>query len=143
MDNNDKRVTAKAGKYLIFSIAGEKYGIDILKVKEIIGVINITKVPGTPEYIMGVINLRGKIIPTIDLRMKIGFEYREYDDRTCIIIVEIEGIMVGVIVDRVEEVINIEEDNLDTFPEFGLKILLRSLWEIMSLFKEPLTKNII
>ena len=116
----------ETGKHLTFSLGTETYGIDVLKIKEIIGVINITVVPRMPDFIKGVINLRGKIIPVIDLRLKIGFEFREYDERTCIIIVEIlinnDIIMLGVIIDTVLEVVNITEENLEPAPNFGMKI---------------------
>lgn len=116
----------KQGKYMTFTLADETYGINLLKIKEIIGLINITVVPRMPEFIKGVINLRGKIIPVIDLRLKIGFEEREYDERTCIIILEIESkvetILLGIIVDRVLEVAAISGDEMEPAPNFGLKI---------------------
>lgn len=124
--NNQFTITAKPGKYMTFALGDENYGVDILKVKEIIGIIDITYVPQLPDYIKGVINLRGKIIPVIDLRLKIGFAPREYDDRTCTIILEIlignETILLGVIVDRVLEVINVIEENLEATPNFGVSI---------------------
>src|SRR5512145_632057 len=80
---------SREGKYLTFSLAGEEYGIGILKVKEIIGLMPITPVPKTPEHIRGVINLRGKVIPVVDLRVKFGMERGESTDRTCIVVVEI------------------------------------------------------
>ncbi len=113
-------------KYMTFTLANETYGIDINNIKEIIEVMEFTIVPRMPEYIKDVINLRGKIIPVIDMRLKIGFEKQEYDDRTCIIIVEIRPenqlILVGLVVDRVLEVTNIGENILDPSPDFGFKI---------------------
>ncbi len=112
-----------AGKYLTFNLGNEEYGVDIMKVREIIGVMEITAVPHTPEYIKGVINLRGRVIPVLDLRLSFGLEPREYDDRTCIIVVEVVSgngnIMIGMLVDSVSEVLNIEGDNIEPPPDFG------------------------
>lgn len=104
-------------KYLIFSIGKEHYGIDIKYVIEIIGIEPITEVPELPTYVKGVINLRGKIIPVMDVRLKFRKEEKKYDDRTCIIVVEIEGISIGLIIDRVLEVSNINEDNIAPPPK--------------------------
>jgi purine-binding chemotaxis protein CheW len=94
----------REGKYLTFGLGSEEYGLEILKVKEIIGIMNITSVPQTPKYVKGVINLRGKVIPVIDLRLKFGMDVIDYDDRTCIIVVDIAGdtgkkIVMGIVVD--------------------------------------------
>lgn len=115
---------SRAGKYLTFKLGGEEYALEILKVKEIVGIMNITSVPQTPEYVKGVINLRGKIIPVIDLRLKFGMEPLEYNNRTCIIVVNIAGgsenrIMVGVVVDAVSDVLNIKGDQIEDTPTFG------------------------
>ncbi|MBE9541053.1 MAG: purine-binding chemotaxis protein CheW, partial [Proteobacteria bacterium] len=104
---------SREGKYLTFELDGEEYGLEILKVKEIIGIMNITSVPQTPDYVKGVINLRGKVIPVIDLRLKFSMESLEYSERTCIIMVDIAGtsgkkVMVGIVVDSVSEVLNIK-----------------------------------
>ncbi len=104
-------------KYLIFSIGKESYGIDIKYVIEIIGIEPITEVPQLPNYIKGVINLRGKIIPVMDVRLKFKKEEKEYDDRTCIIVVEIGEICIGLIIDRVLEVVNIDENNIANPPK--------------------------
>ncbi|BCZ45619.1 chemotaxis protein CheW [Clostridium gelidum] len=104
-------------KYLIFSIGKEAYGIDIKYVIEIIGIEPITEVPQLENYIKGVINLRGKIIPVMDVRLKFKKEEKEYDDRTCIIVVEIEGICIGLIIDRVLEVVSIDENNISPPPK--------------------------
>jgi len=104
-------------KYLIFSIGRELYGIDIKYVIEIIGIEPITEVPELPDYIRGVINLRGKIIPVMDVRLKFKKEEKEYDDRTCIIVVEIGSICIGLIIDTVVEVANIEEKNISEPPK--------------------------
>lgn len=108
-------------KYLIFSIGQECYGIDIKYVIEIIGVEPITEVPELPKYIKGVINLRGKIIPVMDVRIKLKKEEKEYDDRTCIIVVEIENIDIGLIIDKVIEVANIDESNIYPPPKVNLE----------------------
>ena len=118
--------SAEAGKYLTFTLAGEEYGIGILKIKEIIGMMPVTSVPQTPQFVKGVINLRGKVIPVIDLRMRFGLEATDYTDRTCIIVVEIEGqsgtVMIGIVVDAVSEVLNIKGDEIDAAPQFGAKL---------------------
>jgi purine-binding chemotaxis protein CheW len=104
-------------KYLIFSIGKEYYGIDIKYVIEIIGIEPITEVPELPTYIKGVINLRGKIIPVMDVRVKFKKEEKEYDDRTCIIVVEIGSICIGLIIDTVVEVASIEESSISPPPK--------------------------
>jgi purine-binding chemotaxis protein CheW len=116
----------REGKYLTFTLAGEDYGIGILKVKEIIGIMAITTVPQTPDYIKGVINLRGKVIPVIDLRLKFGLESMDYTERTCIIVVEIVGagnnILMGILVDSVSEVLNIKAADIEDTPNFGSRL---------------------
>ncbi|KPA14631.1 Chemotaxis protein cheW [Candidatus Magnetomorum sp. HK-1] len=116
----------REGKYLTFSLADEEYGIGILKVKEIIGMMGITPVPQTPSYVKGVINLRGKVIPVVDLRSKFDMETIDYTDRTCIIVVEIEGkeerIQIGIVVDTVSEVLNIREADVEDTPTFGTSV---------------------
>jgi len=108
-----------SGKYLTFELYGEFYGIPILKVREIIGLMPITYVPQTPEFTKGVINLRGKVIPVIDLRLKFSMEEAEYSSETCIIVVDIDQIMLGVIVDRVSEVLDVSIDQIEPTPHFG------------------------
>ncbi len=116
----------KEGKYLTFSLAGEEYGIGILKVKEIIGMMTITTVPQTPAFVKGVINLRGKVIPVVDLRLRFGMEEIEYNDRTCIVVVEISSdsgtVMIGIVVDSVSEVLNIKGGDIEETPTFGTKL---------------------
>lgn len=111
--------TGKGGKYLTFSLAGEEYGIEILKVHEIIGMMPVTRVPRTPQIIRGVINLRGKVIPIVDLRRK--FELSEAADggETCIIVVQVHNIQTGLVVDSVSEVIDIPADDVEDAPAFG------------------------
>lgn len=112
------------GKYLTFHLAQELYGVEILKVQEIIGVLPVTKVPKSPSCIKGVINLRGKVIPVIDLRLKLDLGSRDYDERTCIIVVNIEmelqNIAVGVVVDSVREVYSFDIEQIELAPRFGM-----------------------
>src|SRR3990170_268911 len=107
------------GKYLTFVLCGEEYGIEILKVREIIGIMNITPVPQTPGHIKGVINLRGKVIPVIDLRSKFGFQEATHTKETCIIVVEVQNVLTGVIVDTVSEVLDVNAEELEASPHFG------------------------
>ena len=126
MDQAVKAMEEKEGKYLTFSLAEEEYGIGILKIKEIIGMMAITTVPQTPKFVKGVINLRGKVIPVIDLRLRFGMESMDYTERTCIIVVEIEGtsgtVQIGIVVDAVSEVLNISGKDIEDTPTFGTKL---------------------
>ncbi len=119
-------MVGKDQKYLTFALGEESYGIPILKVKEIIGMMAITHVPKLQDFMKGVINLRGKIIPIIDLRLKFGLPDRPYDDRTCIIVVEIDtgnGLRTsGIVVDTVQEVIEIDENTIEPPPQYGTDI---------------------
>lgn len=121
-----KRKTLTGSRYLSFVLNEEEYGIEILKIKEIMGMTEVTAIPQTPGFIKGVINLRGKIIPIIDLRLKFDMEERVYTDRTCIIVVEIEFegeiTLMGVVVDAIQEVINIAEDKISEVPYINAKI---------------------
>ena len=121
-----KTMADKEGKYLTFSLAGEEYGIGILKVKEIIGMMPITTVPRTPGFLKGVINLRGKVIPVVDLRLKFGMKEMSYTERTCIIVAEMQGgsgnIQMGIVVDSVSEVLNIKGMDVEETPAFGAKL---------------------
>jgi len=110
------------GKFLTFSIAGKNYGVEILRVQEIIGMMDITPVPRTPKFVKGVINLRGKIIPIIDLRLKFGMEAAERTQETCIIVVDVGNIKMGTIVDKVSEVLNIAAENIEDTPSFGVNV---------------------
>ena len=116
----------KAGKYLTFSLDNEEYGIGILKIKEIIGMMPITSVPQTPEFVKGVINLRGKVIPVVDLRLRFGLAADDYTERTCIVVVEIAGqsshVLIGIVVDSVSEVLNIKADEIEDTPAFGTRL---------------------
>jgi len=126
LDQEVKAVTEREGKYLTFSMAKEEYGIGILKIKEIIGMMAITPVPKTPEFVKGVINLRGKVIPVVDLRLRFGMEEIEYTDRTCIIVVEIAvqagTVQIGIVVDAVSEVLNIKGEDIQDTPTFGTEL---------------------
>jgi len=124
----NERVSATAsdlrsGKYLVFDLNGEECCIQVLKVREIIGVQDITAVPQTPVFVKGVINLRGKVIPVVDLRLKFGLPQEEYNQRTCIIVVQVEresrAMMMGIVVDSVAEVLNISAGDIEDSPNFG------------------------
>jgi purine-binding chemotaxis protein CheW len=116
-------LTDREGKYLTFSLAVEEYGIGILKIKEIIGMMPITSVPQTPDFVKGVVNLRGKVIPVVDLRLRFGMASIDYDERTCIIVVEIGrrdmNVVIGIVVDSVSEVLNIKGEDIEDTPTFG------------------------
>jgi len=110
------------GKYLTFTLGEEGYGLEILKVREIIGLMEITSVPQTPGFIKGVINLRGKVIPVIDLRLKFGMEEAEVTEETCIIVVDIGEMLMGILVDTVSEVVDIPAEKIEPPPTFGSNI---------------------
>ena len=110
--------TPRAGKYLTFFLANEEYGLEILKVNEIIGMQPITRVPRMPEFVRGVINLRGKVIPITDLRSKFNMDHDGSED-SCIIVVQMRGIQTGIVVDRVSEVVVIAEVDIEDAPTFG------------------------
>lgn len=115
-----------AGKYLTFRLGSEVYGLEILKVQEIIGIMSITSVPRTPEYVRGVINLRGRVIPVIELRRKFGLETVSDNERTCIIVVQVAGpvgpVTMGILVDEVSEVVDVAAEQLEPAPSFGSSI---------------------
>lgn len=116
-------MSVQIGKFLTFNLGHEEYGIPIQSVKEIIGIMDITYIPKTPYFIKGVINLRGKIIPVIDLRLKFGLDEIPYNQRTCIVVVEVKLVesskLIGVIVDTVSEVANIQASEIDPPPQYG------------------------
>ena len=113
----------RTGKYLAFRLGKEDFAIQVLKVREIVGIQDITSVPQMPAYVKGVINLRGKVIPVVDLRLKFGLEEREYTQRTCIIVVQVHSggiaIQSGIIVDEVSEVLNLSAAEIEDTPDFG------------------------
>ncbi|MDZ7640923.1 MAG: chemotaxis protein CheW [Desulfurivibrio sp.] len=113
-----------AGKYLTFALGDEEYGVAIVKIREIIGMMKITSMPKMPEHVKGVINLRGLVIPIVDLRLRFGMEEVEHTERTCIIVVEVENhdsnhLVVGTVVDSVSEVLNIKADEIEDAPAMG------------------------
>jgi len=126
MEQTGKAMADREGKYLTFTLAKEEYGIGILKVKEIIGMMPITTVPRTPGFVKGVINLRGKVIPVVDLRRKFDMDAMDYTERTCIIVVEIAGVsgpvLIGIVVDAVSEVLNVKGADIEDTPTFGTKL---------------------
>lgn len=111
------------GKFLTFLLGSEEYGIPIQKIKEIIGIMDITNIPRSPVFIKGVINLRGKIIPVLDLRLKFELGEKEYNQRTCIIVVELNFAdstrLMGIVVDTVSEVVNIQKSEVELPPQYG------------------------
>lgn len=116
-------VDPRAGKYLTFNLGREEFAVSVLHVREIIGIQDITAVPQTPAAIKGVINLRGKVIPVVDLRLKFGMPEQAHTERTCIIVIQVdrEGgpIMAGIIVDEVSEVLTLAGGEIESTPEFG------------------------
>ena len=119
-DELDVFEDTQQGRYLIFTVGREDFGIPIVQVVEIIGIQEITTVPELPGHVVGVINLRGKIIPVLDMRLRFKLEPMAYNDRTCIIVVNIDAVTVGLIVDHVAEVIRIDEENIAPPPDAKL-----------------------
>jgi purine-binding chemotaxis protein CheW len=120
-------ITDRAGKYLTFNLGAECYGVPVLKVREIIRLTDITPVPQMPDHVRGVINLRGKIIPVIDLQVKLGLDICAESDRSCIVVVQVRGaaggnIQLGLLVGGVQEVVQISGDDIDEAPEFGFQV---------------------
>jgi purine-binding chemotaxis protein CheW len=120
--NTAVQAIAKEGKYLTFALGHEEYGLEILGVREIIGLMDITAVPQVPDYVKGVINLRGKVIPVVDLRLKFGMPRQEYTKETCIIVINVNNTLMGIVVDHVCEVLDISKDNIEPAPSFGSKL---------------------
>ena len=119
---NNPETNSLEGKYLTFILNNEEYGLEILKVREIIGVMDITPVPQTPPFIKGIINLRGKVIPVVDLRLKFVMPEIEYTKETCIIVVDISNRLMGIIVDTVSEVLDIAAKDIEPTPSLGSDI---------------------
>ncbi len=117
---------SSVNKYVSFFLDKEEYAIQIHKVREIIGIMDITPVPNTPKYIKGVLNLRGKVIPVIDLRLKFSMPFKEYEARTSIIVVEVDlngrKSLIGTVVDTVSEVLQISEEDYEETPSFGVEV---------------------
>ena len=121
-ENNSARVDPRAGKYLTFFLDNEEYGVEILKVQEIIGRMPITPVPLTSRYIRGVINLRGKIHPIMDLNIKFGMDQTRITDETGIIVIKTSSLMMGIMVDKVSEVVNMASGDIEDAPSFGADV---------------------
>jgi purine-binding chemotaxis protein CheW len=113
------KAAENAGKFLTFGLGDEEYGLEILKVREINGMMDITRVPAMPDYVRGVINLRGKVIPVVDLRLVFGMAASEQTSETCIIVVDVHGSLRGVVVDHVSEVMDIRPEEIEDPPEVG------------------------
>lgn len=123
-DDNSTQSSFTSGKFLTFTLADECYGVEVLKIREIIRMQKITPVPQMPEHVKGVINLRGKVIPVVDLRVKFNLHAGEATERTCIIVVDVDGgqgvnQLLGLVVDAVEEVLNVSEEEVRPSPDFG------------------------
>src|SRR5579862_842071 len=126
-NSTQKGIQSLAGKFLTFSLADEYYGLAVLKVREIIKLVTITPVPQMPVYVKGVVNLRGKIIPVVDLRVKFGMDTAGHTDRTCIVVVQVTGashtsMALGLVVDSVEEVLNLSASDIEETPDFGTAV---------------------
>jgi len=125
-NNEERGGVSRKEKFLTFNLAGEQYGLEILKVREIIGLMEITTVPRTPDFVRGVINLRGKVIPVIDLRKKFGMASIEDTEQTCIVVVDIfeeqTPVQMGIIVDSVSEVLDIDVTDIDEAPKFSATV---------------------
>jgi purine-binding chemotaxis protein CheW len=123
---NESSNKMSAGKYLTFKLGPEDFGIGILKVQEIIGMLAVTRMPRTPAYVRGVVNLRGKVIPVLDLRLKFGMDTRQDTDRTCIIVVQLQSgeatVTMGLIVDEVSEVLDVAATQIEPPPSFGASV---------------------
>jgi purine-binding chemotaxis protein CheW len=117
---------SRAGKYLVFELDKEEFGVQVVMVREIMGVQSITSIPRTPPHIKGIINLRGKVVPIVDLRLKFDLPPLEYSQRTCIIVMQLAGesdsILMGIIVDGVAEVLNVTDDEIEDAPAFGAEV---------------------
>ena len=126
VEQTQNAILTKEGKYLTFALAHEEYGLEILKVREIIGYMEITAVPQTPHHVKGVINLRGQVIPVIDLRAKFGMETTDVTEETCIIVVETtqagRSFSTGIVVDHVQEVLDINGQDIEEAPQFGSSV---------------------
>jgi len=122
-DSASRRSDERGGKYLVFHLGQEEFGIQVMKVREIMGIQDITAVPQTAAHIKGVINLRGKVIPVVDLRLKFGLPEQAYTQRTCIIVVQMQSesrpMLMGVVVDGVAEVLNLVGGDIENTPDFG------------------------
>ena len=116
ISNEDLAEDAQKGRFLDFLVGNESFGIEIRYVTEIIGIQSITEMPDMPNFVKGIINLRGRIIPLIDVRLRFGKEPKAYDDRTCVIVVGVDGFSYGLIVDSVSEVMTIPDEEIAPLP---------------------------
>ena len=118
-----QKLDQRAGKYLTFALGNEEFAIQVMRVREIMGIQETTAMPQAPGCVRGVLNLRGKVVPVVDLRVKFGLPELDYTERTCIIVVQIENqegkLMIGIIVDRVSEVLTLRADDIEDTPDFG------------------------
>ena len=125
-ENEQRALVALAGKYLTFKLDVEEFGLEILKVQEIIKMMDITRVPRTPAFVRGVINLRGKVIPVVDLRLKFEMDAKQNTDKTCVIVVTVRrgsgAVVMGIIVDEVSEVLDVAGASIEPSPEFGAAV---------------------
>ena len=125
-ENKEVAERNAAGKYLTFILGAEEYGLEIMKVQEIIKMMDVTRVPKTPGFVRGVINLRGKVIPVMDLRLKFAMEAIEDTEKTCVIVVQVTGadgnLTIGIIVDEVAEVADIAREQIEPSPAFGSNV---------------------
>jgi len=119
-DSDD--LSLEGDQYVTFALAGEEYGVDILKVQEIIGYKGFTKIPDVAEYVKGVLNLRGTVVPVVDLRIKFQMAEKAYDKFTVIMIVVVEGRVMGIIVDAVSDVVNLNRNDIQPTPRVGAKV---------------------
>jgi len=124
---NSSTLLAKPGKYLTFLLGHESYGLPVLKVREIIRLVEITPVPHMPPYVKGVINLRGKLVPVMDLRIRFDLAARDFTESTCIVVAQVKSasgraVHMGFIVDGVEEVLNLNQGDIEKTPDFGIKL---------------------
>ncbi len=124
--SDELKTSTFEGKYLTFNLMDEFYGVNVEHILQIIAIPDITKIPKTPNFVKGVINLRGKIIPVIDLRLKFKLPEQEYNDRTSIVIIKIKAehseIFIGIIIDKVLEVLDIHAEDIENTPAFGVKL---------------------
>ena len=118
---NESNLARRSGKFLTFFLAGEEYGLEILKVHEILGMLPITRIPRAPDFMRGVINLRGKVIPIMDLRTRFLMAPSETNE-ACIIVTQIQRVQIGIVVDQVSEVCNIAADEVEDTPSFGADV---------------------
>lgn len=119
VDLSESNEETLKGRFLTFQVGNETYGIEIKYVTEIIGLQPLTEMPEMPEYIRGIVNLRGRVIPVMDVRLRFKMQWKEYDDRTCIIVINMNDISIGLVIDSVSDVLNIKDDQIIKKPEMS------------------------